>query len=247
MLGRPQGQSSAPAQPHLCSQGGNNAGHTVVVDGKEYDFHLLPSGIINAKAVSFIGEWPQAQPHTCLAEPLSRPRSPACRDSGSHLSPAQRELGGGVDGGAGWEGPDPGPVPRALQPEHWPSLGLPRSGCRGLAERWDLGVPLCPGTRGASVVLPPGASLPVCARAPAGWVRLGGQGCASPGWPGCRHRGLSVPPVSRTPWPDLSSLLSLAVRGHTTGLPPLSASWPPRPGPAPSCPFPSGSPGTLGT
>ncbi|CAO2587515.1 Adenylosuccinate synthetase isozyme 1 [Lemmus lemmus] len=35
-------------------QGGNNAGHTVVVDGKEYDFHLLPSGIINTKAVSFI-------------------------------------------------------------------------------------------------------------------------------------------------------------------------------------------------
>ncbi|XP_012868269.1 PREDICTED: adenylosuccinate synthetase isozyme 1 [Dipodomys ordii] len=35
--------------------GGNNAGHTVVVDGKEYDFHLLPSGIINSKAVSFIG------------------------------------------------------------------------------------------------------------------------------------------------------------------------------------------------
>uniref|UniRef100_A0A4X2K4N9 Adenylosuccinate synthetase n=1 Tax=Vombatus ursinus TaxID=29139 RepID=A0A4X2K4N9_VOMUR len=36
-------------------QGGNNAGHTVVVDGKEFDFHLLPSGIINTKAVSFIG------------------------------------------------------------------------------------------------------------------------------------------------------------------------------------------------
>ncbi|PNJ26080.1 ADSSL1 isoform 8, partial [Pongo abelii] len=36
-------------------RGGNNAGHTVVVDGKEYDFHLLPSGIINTKAVSFIG------------------------------------------------------------------------------------------------------------------------------------------------------------------------------------------------
>uniref|UniRef100_A0A452VL62 Adenylosuccinate synthetase n=1 Tax=Ursus maritimus TaxID=29073 RepID=A0A452VL62_URSMA len=35
--------------------GGNNAGHTVVVDGREYDFHLLPSGIINTKAVSFIG------------------------------------------------------------------------------------------------------------------------------------------------------------------------------------------------
>uniref|UniRef100_A0A3Q2Z582 Uncharacterized protein n=1 Tax=Hippocampus comes TaxID=109280 RepID=A0A3Q2Z582_HIPCM len=37
------------------SQGGNNAGHTVVVDGKEYDFHLLPSGIINTKSISLIG------------------------------------------------------------------------------------------------------------------------------------------------------------------------------------------------
>uniref|UniRef100_UPI00358F7912 adenylosuccinate synthetase isozyme 1 A-like n=1 Tax=Myxine glutinosa TaxID=7769 RepID=UPI00358F7912 len=36
-------------------QGGNNAGHTVVVDDMEYDFHLLPSGIINPKAISFIG------------------------------------------------------------------------------------------------------------------------------------------------------------------------------------------------
>lgn len=36
-------------------QGGNNAGHTVVVDGVEYDFHLLPSGVLNKKAVSFIG------------------------------------------------------------------------------------------------------------------------------------------------------------------------------------------------
>uniref|UniRef100_A0A8C6PU82 Adenylosuccinate synthetase n=1 Tax=Nothobranchius furzeri TaxID=105023 RepID=A0A8C6PU82_NOTFU len=36
-------------------QGGNNAGHTVVVDGKEYDFHLLPSGIINTKSISLIG------------------------------------------------------------------------------------------------------------------------------------------------------------------------------------------------
>lgn len=38
------------------SQGGNNAGHTVVVDGKEYDFHLLPSGIINTKSISLIGK-----------------------------------------------------------------------------------------------------------------------------------------------------------------------------------------------
>ncbi|MFT7814628.1 adenylosuccinate synthetase isozyme 2-like [Arapaima gigas] len=36
-------------------QGGNNAGHTVVVDSVEYDFHLLPSGVLNKNAISFIG------------------------------------------------------------------------------------------------------------------------------------------------------------------------------------------------
>lgn len=36
-------------------QGGNNAGHTVVVDEKSYDFHLLPCGIINKDCISVIG------------------------------------------------------------------------------------------------------------------------------------------------------------------------------------------------
>ena len=36
-------------------QGGNNAGHTVVVDDKSYDFHLLPCGIINKDCISVIG------------------------------------------------------------------------------------------------------------------------------------------------------------------------------------------------
>merc|ERR1719288_312287 len=36
-------------------QGGNNAGHTVVVNGKAYDFHLLPSGMVWANCVSVIG------------------------------------------------------------------------------------------------------------------------------------------------------------------------------------------------
>ncbi|XP_045600492.1 adenylosuccinate synthetase isozyme 1 A [Procambarus clarkii] len=36
-------------------QGGNNAGHTVVIGEAEYDFHILPSGIINTSAVSVIG------------------------------------------------------------------------------------------------------------------------------------------------------------------------------------------------
>ncbi|XP_052869768.1 adenylosuccinate synthetase isoform X2 [Anopheles cruzii] len=37
------------------SQGGNNAGHTVVVGDKNFDFHLLPSGIIHDKCTSIIG------------------------------------------------------------------------------------------------------------------------------------------------------------------------------------------------
>ena len=37
-------------------QGGNNAGHAVHVDGKEYAFHLLPSGIINSECTAVIGE-----------------------------------------------------------------------------------------------------------------------------------------------------------------------------------------------
>ncbi|CAB0037439.1 unnamed protein product [Trichogramma brassicae] len=36
-------------------QGGSNAGHTVVVEGSEYHFHLLPSGIINPNCTSVIG------------------------------------------------------------------------------------------------------------------------------------------------------------------------------------------------
>lgn len=36
-------------------QGGNNAGHTVVVGDQEYDFHLLPSGIVNKSCKAVIG------------------------------------------------------------------------------------------------------------------------------------------------------------------------------------------------
>jgi len=35
--------------------GGNNAGHTLVVAGETYALHLLPSGILNARAVPVIG------------------------------------------------------------------------------------------------------------------------------------------------------------------------------------------------
>eukprot|EP00164_Ancoracysta_twista_P003581 GFYU01004786.1.p1 GENE.GFYU01004786.1~~GFYU01004786.1.p1 ORF type:complete len:428 (-),score=173.56 GFYU01004786.1:143-1426(-) len=36
-------------------QGGSNAGHTIVVDGVKYAFHLMPSGILNPNATCVIG------------------------------------------------------------------------------------------------------------------------------------------------------------------------------------------------
>jgi adenylosuccinate synthase len=37
------------------AQGGNNAGHTIVANGITYDFHLLPSGLINPECTNLIG------------------------------------------------------------------------------------------------------------------------------------------------------------------------------------------------
>ena len=36
-------------------QGGNNAGHTVVIGDKKYALHLIPSGVLNENAVNIIG------------------------------------------------------------------------------------------------------------------------------------------------------------------------------------------------
>lgn len=36
-------------------QGGNNAGHTVVADGKKYAFHLLPSGLVHPGVKAVLG------------------------------------------------------------------------------------------------------------------------------------------------------------------------------------------------
>jgi adenylosuccinate synthase len=36
-------------------QGGNNAGHTVVIGDKKYALHLIPSGVLNKNAVNIVG------------------------------------------------------------------------------------------------------------------------------------------------------------------------------------------------
>jgi adenylosuccinate synthase len=50
------------------AQGGNNAGHTVVVSGKEYRFHLIPSGIIYPHTKCYIGGGAVIDPKSLIVE-----------------------------------------------------------------------------------------------------------------------------------------------------------------------------------
>ena len=48
--------------------GGNNAGHTVVVNGKKFPFHLIPSGILQKKPVVVIADGVVIDPDVLLEE-----------------------------------------------------------------------------------------------------------------------------------------------------------------------------------
>ena len=49
-------------------QGGHNAGHTVVADGQEFIFHLVPSGLLHQHAVGLIGNGVVIDPEALLEE-----------------------------------------------------------------------------------------------------------------------------------------------------------------------------------
>jgi adenylosuccinate synthase len=49
-------------------QGGNNAGHTLVVEGKQFIFHLIPSGILYENKKCLIGNGVVIDPEVLLAE-----------------------------------------------------------------------------------------------------------------------------------------------------------------------------------
>ncbi len=50
------------------SQGGHNAGHTIWVDGVKYALHLVPSGILNPKAINIIGNGVVLSPESIIKE-----------------------------------------------------------------------------------------------------------------------------------------------------------------------------------
>ncbi len=50
------------------SQGGHNAGHTIWVDGTRYALHLVPSGVLNPKAINVIGNGVVLSPESIIKE-----------------------------------------------------------------------------------------------------------------------------------------------------------------------------------
>ncbi len=59
---------SAKADCIVRYQGGSNAGHTVVVNGKGYVFHLIPSGILHKSKICCIGNGVTIDPESLLEE-----------------------------------------------------------------------------------------------------------------------------------------------------------------------------------
>ncbi len=49
-------------------QGGHNAGHTIVLDGKKIALHLIPSGVLNPKAINIIGNGVVVSPPHLIKE-----------------------------------------------------------------------------------------------------------------------------------------------------------------------------------
>jgi len=71
-------------------QGGNNAGHTLVVDGETVILHLVPSGILNAGTRCLVGNGVVIDPRVLLGE------LDALAARGRPVSPGQLSISGGA-------------------------------------------------------------------------------------------------------------------------------------------------------
>ncbi len=59
---------STTADVSVRCSGGNNAGHTIKVDGKKFAFHLIPSGILNSNTKAIIGNGVVVDPKVLIEE-----------------------------------------------------------------------------------------------------------------------------------------------------------------------------------
>ncbi|MGE5308879.1 MAG: adenylosuccinate synthase [Deltaproteobacteria bacterium] len=78
---------SAEADYIIRYQGGSNAGHTVVVDGKEFIFHLIPSGVLHRGKVCCIGNGVTIDPESLLKEVEGLRAAGICVDKCLKISP----------------------------------------------------------------------------------------------------------------------------------------------------------------
>jgi adenylosuccinate synthase len=67
-------------------QGGNNAGHTVVIKGKEYIFHLIPSGILYKDKTCVIGNGVVVDPKALIDEISTLRKQKVCIDTNLKIS-----------------------------------------------------------------------------------------------------------------------------------------------------------------
>ena len=59
---------STKADISIRCTGGNNAGHTIEVDGQKYAFHLIPSGVLNKGTLAVIGNGVVIDPKVLIEE-----------------------------------------------------------------------------------------------------------------------------------------------------------------------------------
>jgi adenylosuccinate synthase len=69
------------------SQGGNNAGHTIIVKGEEFRFHLVPSGILYPHTQCFIAGGTVIDPKVLLEEIKGLERKGIALQGRLHISP----------------------------------------------------------------------------------------------------------------------------------------------------------------
>ncbi len=59
----------AQTHDYVCRfAGGHNAGHTIVIDGRKYALHLIPSGVLNPKAKNVVGNGVVLSPEDFIKE-----------------------------------------------------------------------------------------------------------------------------------------------------------------------------------
>ena len=86
--GRASHYESKTAELVIRSTGGNNAGHTVVANGKKYAMHLLPSAIIRDEVKSIIGPGVVIDPDVLISE------IKAMREAGVEINPQKLFISG---------------------------------------------------------------------------------------------------------------------------------------------------------